>query len=120
MLLTGTLSSSLSLLAAAASAAAAGWEFIDVGDSGVIALEMMIVSPTLAIFFDRASNDPLMINGHAAWGALWNLKTNKASALNLVTDTFCASGAFLSNGTMVNDLDFQFVFMLRVAYPVWF
>ena len=117
MLLTGTLSSSLSLLAAAASAAAAGWEFIDVGDSGVIALEMMIVSPTLAIFFDRASNDPLMINGHAAWGALWNLKTNKASALNLVTDTFCASGAFLSNGTMVNDLDLSFVLMLHVAYP---
>ena len=101
MRLTQSLLSPLFLLAAAASAAAAGWEFVEVGQSGVIALEVIIVSPTLAIFFDRATNDPLMIDGHAAWGALWNLETNKASALNLVTDTFCASGAFLSNGTMV-------------------
>lgn len=61
----------------------------------------MIVSPTLAIFFDRPSNDPLTINGHPAWGALWNLETNTATALNVLTDTFCASGSFLSNGTMV-------------------
>ena len=101
MRLTQSLLSPFFLLAAAASAAAAGWEFVEVGQSGVIALEVIIVSPTLAIFFDRATNDPLMIDGHAAWGALWNLETNKASALNLVTDTFCASGAFLSNGTMV-------------------
>ena len=101
MRLTRSSSLPFSLLAVAASAAAAGWEFVEVGQSGVIALEVIIVSPTLAIFFDRATNDPLMVDGHAAWGALWNLETNKASALNLVTDTFCASGAFLSNGTMV-------------------
>ncbi|KDR72992.1 hypothetical protein GALMADRAFT_158624 [Galerina marginata CBS 339.88] len=43
-----------------------------------------------------------MIDGHSAWGALWNLKTNTASPLRLVTDTFCATGGFLSNGTMVS------------------
>lgn len=113
MLLTRSLLSSLSFFSLATSAAAAGWEFIEVGQSGVIALEVIIVSPTLAIFFDRATNDPLMVDGHAAWGALWNLETNKASALNLVTDTFCASGAILSNGTMVNR---HYFFLLIMTY----
>ncbi|TFK38704.1 glyoxal oxidase precursor [Crucibulum laeve] len=87
---------------ASAAAVAPGWHFVQNGTTGVLALEAIIVSPTLAIFFDRASNDPLMIDGHAAWGALWNLETNKATALDVVSDTFCASGGFLSNGTMVS------------------
>jgi hypothetical protein len=81
----------------------AGWEFVQNGTSGIMALEAIVVSPTLAIFFDRATNDPLMINNHTAWGALWNFKTNTASPLNLITDTICASGGFLSNGTMVRE-----------------
>lgn len=81
---------------------ASGWHFVQNGTTGVLALEAMVVSPTLAILFDRASNDPLMVDGHPAWGALWNFETNKATALDVLTDTFCASGSFLSNGTMVS------------------
>ena len=90
-----------SLLLNALSASAAGWNFVQNGTSGILALEAIIVSPTLAVFFDRASNDPLMINNNPAWGALWNLETNTASPLLVISDTFCASGGFLSNGTMV-------------------
>jgi hypothetical protein len=90
-----------SIALGASSALGAGWNFVQNGTSGVLALEAMIVSPTLAILFDRASNDPLMINNNPAWGALWNLETNTASPLLVVSDTFCASGGFLSNGTMV-------------------
>jgi hypothetical protein len=79
----------------------AGWSFEVVGQSGILALESMVISPTHVLFFDRAANDPLTINGHPAWGALWNLETSTSSPLNLLTDTFCASGVFLSNGTMV-------------------
>lgn len=82
-------------------AASDGWHFVQNGTTGVIALESIIVSDTLAIFLDRATDDPLQIDGHSAWGALYNLETNTASALNPITDTFCASGGFLSNGTMV-------------------
>ena len=82
----------------------AGWEFIQNGTSGVVAIEAIVVSPTLALFFDKASNDPLMINGHTTWGALWNFQTNTASPLEMVTDSFCGSGGFLSNGTMVKEL----------------
>jgi hypothetical protein len=82
-------------------AAGRGWNFVQNGTTGIVALESIIVSDTLAIFFDRAANDPLQINGHSAWGALWNLETNTASPLNPVTDSFCGSGTMLSNGTMV-------------------
>ena len=69
--------------------------------SGIVALEAIVVSPTLVIFFDRASDDPLQINGHSAWGALWNLETSTVQPLDVLTNSFCASGALLSNGTMV-------------------
>ncbi|KAH9480911.1 Aldehyde oxidase GLOX [Psilocybe cubensis] len=98
-------------VAGAAYGAAVGpqWEFVQNGTSGILALEAIVVSPTLAIFFDRASNDPLQVNGHPAWGALWNFRTNTASPLDLVSDSFCASGGFLSNGTMASILLFTFV-----------
>jgi hypothetical protein len=83
------------------SAAKPEWTLVQNGTTGILALEMMVVSSTLVIMFDRAENNPLMINNHSAWGALWNLQTNTASPLNIITDTFCASGSFLSNGTMV-------------------
>ena len=107
---TNSITSSVALLAAASSLvnAAPGpgqngaeWAFIQHGTSGVLALEAIVVSPTLVIFFDRAMDDPLQINNHSAWGALWNLETNTATPLNLITNTFCASGALLSNGSMV-------------------
>ncbi|KAF9554606.1 copper radical oxidase [Agrocybe pediades] len=101
----GRLSILVQLLAIAGSACAAAapkWEFVQNGTSGVLALEAIVVSPTLAIFFDRATNDPLQIDGHPAWGALWNFQTNTARPLRLITDSFCASGAHLSNGTTVS------------------
>ncbi|KAJ7165640.1 glyoxal oxidase N-terminus-domain-containing protein [Mycena crocata] len=91
------------LLAIFATVVGAGWEFVQNGTSGILALEAIVVSPTLAVFFDFAgTGGPLMINGHSAWGGLWNLQTNQVTALDVVSDTFCASGGLLSNGTMVS------------------
>ncbi|KAH9939364.1 glyoxal oxidase precursor [Epithele typhae] len=95
----------LTLFAGVASAAPAapGWQFnLKNATSGIVALESIIVSPTLALFFDRASNDPLLVNNHSAWGALWNLETDTATPLDVLTNSFCASGALLSNGTMAS------------------
>lgn len=77
------------------------WTFTERGNSGIVALEAIVVSPTLVLFFDRASDDPLQINNHSAWGALWDLQTSQVIPLDLITNSFCASGALLSNGTMV-------------------
>ena len=86
---------------ACAAPAAPAWRFsLKAESSGIVALESVIVNPNLALFFDRASDDPLQIDGHSAWGALFNLQTAEVTPLNVVTNSFCASGAFLSNGTM--------------------
>ncbi|KAF7325763.1 hypothetical protein MKEN_00426800 [Mycena kentingensis (nom. inval.)] len=88
---------------APAPAAAPGWQFVEKGHSGIVALEAAVVSPTLVLFYDRATNDPLKTDdGKVAWGALWNLETNEATALKVLSDAFCASGSILSNGTMVS------------------
>lgn len=79
------------------------WEFVQNGTSGILALEAIFVSPTKAIFFDLGGqqNPMTTANGAPAWGAVWDMETNTATALELKSDTFCASGALLSNGTMV-------------------
>ncbi|PFH46652.1 copper radical oxidase [Amanita thiersii Skay4041] len=87
---------------AAAAKIGQGWNFVQNGTSGIVALEAIVVSPTLAVFFDRATNDPLTLDNHPAWGALWNFETNTARPLEVISDSFCASGGFLSNGTMVS------------------
>jgi len=80
----------------------AGWNFVQNGTTGIVALEAIVVSPTLAVLFDRVQNDPLQINGAGAWGVLWNFETNTATPLSLLSDSFCASGGLLSNGTLVS------------------
>lgn len=101
--MSGNRFSKLLALLLAARSVTAGWNFVQNGTSGIVALESMIVSDTLALFFDRATNDSMQIDGHTAWGAVWNLETNTATPLRMQTDSFCASGGFLSNGTMVNN-----------------
>ncbi|KAJ6588898.1 glyoxal oxidase precursor [Mycena capillaripes] len=91
------------LFPGAAAPSAPQWKFVARGTSGIVALESIVVSPTLTVFFDRATNDPLRTpDGKVAWGALWNSETNSVKPLKLITDSFCASGALLSNGTMVS------------------
>ncbi|KAJ7359137.1 glyoxal oxidase N-terminus-domain-containing protein [Mycena albidolilacea] len=91
------------LFPGAASPAAPSWKFVLKGNSGIVGLEAIVVSPTLVVMFDRAANDPLHTpDGKPAWSVLWNLETNKATPLKLLTDSFCASGALISNGTMVS------------------
>ena len=100
----------VALLASTANAAptAPGWSFeLLEQNSGIVVLESIIVSPTLALFFDRASDDPLQINGHSAWGALFNLQTHEVTALDVITNSWCAGGALLSNGTMVSSIQLR-------------
>lgn len=95
----------LALLGARLAIAEPSWTFeLQNTTSGIVALEAIVVSPTLVVFFDRASDDPLQIDNHSAWGALWDLETSTVQPLNVVTNSFCASGALLSNGTMVSSM----------------
>jgi hypothetical protein len=72
------------------------------GTSGVAAMQLVVVSPTLALIVDKVEANPLQINSHPAWGSLFNFETNTATPLDIKSNSFCAGGASLSNGTIVN------------------
>ncbi|KAK7038205.1 glyoxal oxidase N-terminus-domain-containing protein [Favolaschia claudopus] len=79
------------------------WQFVQSNTSGVIPVELITISPTLMLMYDRADGNPLLLpNGETAWAALWNLETNTPTPISSITDTFCAGGAFISNGTLVS------------------
>ncbi|KAF5372467.1 hypothetical protein D9758_005214 [Tetrapyrgos nigripes] len=78
------------------------WSLEQDGLSGVSALELAVVSETTAMIFDKVEHNPLQTNGHVAWGAELNLVTRTVRPLNPTSNTWCATGSFLSNGTMVS------------------
>ncbi|KXN80994.1 hypothetical protein AN958_06506 [Leucoagaricus sp. SymC.cos] len=78
------------------------WELSQHGMTGVAAMQLSIISATHAIIIDKVEHNPLSINGHGAWAALYNLNTDELKPLEMKTNSFCAGGAFLSNGTLVN------------------
>jgi len=66
------------------SAVHAQWTLVQNGTTGVSAMQLSIVSPSLAIVIDKAEHNAVTINKHPAWGSLYNLLTNKATPLNIV------------------------------------
>ncbi|KAI5124520.1 hypothetical protein M0805_003044 [Coniferiporia weirii] len=78
------------------------WSLLQKGSTGVAAMQLAIISPSHAIIIDKVEHNPLTIDGHPAWGALYNLNTHSVKALNMKSNSFCAGGAFLSNGTLIN------------------
>ncbi|KAJ7624447.1 glyoxal oxidase precursor, partial [Roridomyces roridus] len=79
------------------------WTFVQQGSSGIIPLELINLSPTLALMYDRPYTNPLKLaDGESAWAGLWHFDTNTATPLEVKTNSFCAGGAFISNGTLVS------------------
>ncbi|OCH87409.1 copper radical oxidase [Obba rivulosa] len=91
-----------SLDLAASSGSASQWTLEQKGTTGVNAMQLAVISDTHAIIMDKVEHNPLTVAGHPAWGALYNLKTNAVKALHVQSNSFCAGGTFLSNGTMIN------------------
>lgn len=50
---------------------------------------------------DKAESNQAQVNGHPAWGSVWDIATNQAEILDVVTDVFCASGMHMPNGSFV-------------------
>lgn len=78
------------------------WSLFQKGSTGVHAMQLAIISPTHALIVDKVEHNPLTIDGHPAWAALYNLETHDVKPLRMQSNSFCAGGTFLSNGTMVN------------------
>ena len=78
------------------------WTLLQKGSTGVAAMQLAIISQSHAVIIDKVEHNPLTINGHPAWGALYNLNTHSLKPLDVRSNSFCSGGAFLSNGTLIN------------------
>ncbi|KZV98760.1 hypothetical protein EXIGLDRAFT_606571 [Exidia glandulosa HHB12029] len=78
------------------------WTLTQPGTTGVGAMQLVVVSPTQALIIDKVQHNPLTINGHNAWSAIYSLVSHTVRPVDLLTNSFCAGGAFLSNGTLVS------------------
>ncbi|KAG9127920.1 hypothetical protein FRC07_007571 [Ceratobasidium sp. 392] len=79
------------------------WTLTSGGNSGVVMTHVAVTANDTVLVIDRKENNPLLkANGKPAWGAIWNLRSNTARPLDIVTHSFCSSGNFLSNGTLAN------------------
>ncbi|KAF8154722.1 glyoxal oxidase N-terminus-domain-containing protein [Crassisporium funariophilum] len=52
-------------------------------------------------FLDKAEGNAAQVNGHPAWGAVWDFKTHQATVMDVRTNVFCSSGMHLPNGSYV-------------------
>ncbi|KAG6832068.1 hypothetical protein H0H92_005490 [Tricholoma furcatifolium] len=83
-------------------AAGSGWTLHEEGTTGVNAMQLTIVSSSHALIIDKVEHNPLTISGHPAWAALYNLHTHAVKPLDMQSNSFCAGGTFLRNGTLIN------------------
>ncbi|KAL1924184.1 uncharacterized protein VTP21DRAFT_7219 [Calcarisporiella thermophila] len=83
-----------------ASAQGGKWEVI--GRTGVPAMHAVLTTEDKIVIIDKAEPSELTFDdGSFAWGSEYDLKTNQARPLRLLTNSFCSSGSFLGDGTLV-------------------
>lgn len=73
--------------------------FVEKGDSGVSAQMMFLGTKDTVYILDKAENNSLQIGGHPAWGTRYDLKTHEATAMAVTSNTFCAGGLHVANGS---------------------
>ena len=78
------------------------WTLTQKGTTGVHAMQLAVISQSHALIVDKVEHNPLSIDGHPAWAALYNLRTHSVKPLRMQSNSFCAGGTFLSNGTLIN------------------
>jgi len=65
-------------------------------------MQFAIVSETKMIIYDKVEHNPLQRTGQLAWAAEYDITTDFVRPLNPISNSFCAAGAHLSNGTLVD------------------
>ncbi|KAF8745815.1 hypothetical protein RHS02_01110, partial [Rhizoctonia solani] len=73
-----------------------------VGDSGVSAQQLFLGMPNQVFVIDKTERNPMQVAGHPAWATLYDTDTNQARAMDIITNSFCAGGNVLGNGTWLN------------------
>ncbi|THU98795.1 glyoxal oxidase, partial [Dendrothele bispora CBS 962.96] len=89
------------LAAAAPAMAATAGSIVEVGDTQVSAMMMFVGNNEKVYILDKAEGNQAQVNGHPAWGAVWDIASNSATVMDVKTNVFCASGMHLPNGSYV-------------------
>ncbi|KAJ7247167.1 glyoxal oxidase N-terminus-domain-containing protein [Mycena haematopus] len=75
--------------------------FADGGNTQVSAMMMFVGNSEKVYIMDKAEGNTAQVNGHPAWGAVWDINTHQATVMDIATNTFCSSGYHLPNGSFV-------------------
>jgi hypothetical protein len=77
-------------------------QFELIGNSLVSAQQIFVGTPDKLYIIDKTENNPAQINGHPAWASEFSISSAKQRTMDAVTNTFCAGGNVLGNGTWLN------------------
>ncbi|KAH9480369.1 Aldehyde oxidase GLOX [Psilocybe cubensis] len=75
--------------------------FGDGGQTLISAMMMFVGNNKKVYMLDKAEGNAAQINGHPAWGAVWDMDTHEVAVMDVRTNTFCSSGMHLPNGSFV-------------------
>ncbi|KAF7299175.1 CAP10 domain-containing protein [Mycena indigotica] len=75
--------------------------FADGGNTQVSAMMMFVGNDEKVYILDKAEGNEAQINGHPAWASVYDINTHKVVLQDVPTNTFCASGMHLPNGSFV-------------------
>lgn len=70
-----------------------------VGQSGVSAQQLFRGAGNKVYILDKVENNPTQVNGHPAWAVEYDTTSNTFRTQDVTTNTFCAGGNVLANGT---------------------
>ncbi|KAL8277617.1 hypothetical protein RQP46_010049 [Phenoliferia psychrophenolica] len=73
-----------------------------VGLSGVSAQQLFLGQSNKVYIVDKTENNPASIGGHPAWATEYDPATNTFRTMDVKTNSFCAGGNVLGNGTWIN------------------
>ncbi|KAM0746295.1 glyoxal oxidase [Meredithblackwellia eburnea MCA 4105] len=76
--------------------------FAIVGETGASAQQLFLGTENKIYIVDKTQNNPATINGHPAWATEYDLTTNTYRALDIITNSFCAGGTYMGNGSVLN------------------
>ncbi|KAI0645783.1 DUF1929-domain-containing protein [Trametes meyenii] len=77
-------------------------QFEIVGDSMVSAQQMFLGTLDKVYIIDKTEANPKQVNGHPAWASEFSVSKKGGRTMDIVTNTFCAGGNVLANGTWLN------------------
>ncbi|KAK8843343.1 hypothetical protein IAR55_006999 [Kwoniella newhampshirensis] len=93
---------SLTVLALSPAHAQLANTFKYVGLSGASAQQMFLGTMNKVYIVDKTENNNATINGHPAWATEYDLTTNQFRPMDVLSNSFCAGGTVLGNGTWLN------------------